>query len=97
MADSTKGPNRTTWLWWFPPARWLTEYSAAWLPADLIAGITLAACAIPVSLAYATLAGLPPQVGIRRRRGQCDSITGTTWCDNTLRVAPPSTNSRSRE
>ncbi|HET7880237.1 MAG TPA: SulP family inorganic anion transporter [Acetobacteraceae bacterium] len=31
---------------------------------DLIAGITLAAYAIPVSLAYATLAGLPPQVGI---------------------------------
>jgi hypothetical protein len=64
MAVSTKGPNRTTWLWWFPPARWLTEYSAAWLPADIVAGITLAAYAIPVSLAYATLAGLPPQVGI---------------------------------
>ncbi len=64
MAVSTKGPNRTTWLWWFPPARWLTEYSTAWLPADIVAGITLAAYAIPVSLAYATLAGLPPQVGI---------------------------------
>ena len=35
-----------------------------WLPADLVAGITLAAYAIPVSLAYAGLAGLPPQVGI---------------------------------
>ena len=31
---------------------------------DAIAGITLAAYAIPVSLAYAALAGLPPQVGI---------------------------------
>ncbi|MFO1029277.1 MAG: SulP family inorganic anion transporter, partial [Acetobacteraceae bacterium] len=31
---------------------------------DLIAGVTLAAYAIPVSLAYATLAGLPPQVGL---------------------------------
>ena len=30
----------------------------------MIAGITLAAYAIPVSLAYATLAGLPPQFGI---------------------------------
>src|SRR5258705_727406 len=36
----------------------------AWLPSDAIAGITLAAYAIPVSLAYAGLAGLPPQVGI---------------------------------
>lgn len=32
--------------------------------ADLLAGVTLAAYAIPVALAYATLAGLPPQVGI---------------------------------
>src|SRR5689334_23682327 len=39
-------------------------YPISWLPFDLVAGITLAAYAIPVSLAYATLAGLPPQVGI---------------------------------
>ena len=48
----------------FPPARWLPEYRPAWLGADIVAGVTLAAYAIPVSLAYATLAGLPPQVGV---------------------------------
>ena len=64
MADSTQQQNKTAWLWWFPPARWLAEYSAAWLPGDIVAGITLAAYAIPVSLAYAGLAGLPPQAGI---------------------------------
>jgi high affinity sulfate transporter 1 len=48
----------------FPPARWLAQYDPSWLPLDLIAGVTLAAYAIPVSLAYATLAGLPPQVGV---------------------------------
>ena len=48
----------------FPPAAWLADYRSSWLRPDLIAGITLAAYAIPVSLAYATLAGLPPQVGI---------------------------------
>ena len=47
-----------------PPARWLAEYRAAWLPGDVVAGVTLAAYAIPVSLAYAGLAGLPPQVGV---------------------------------
>ena len=47
-----------------PPARWLTDYNAAWLRGDVVAGITLAAYAIPVSLAYAGLAGLPPQVGV---------------------------------
>jgi SulP family sulfate permease len=44
--------------------RWLREYRAAWLARDMVAGVTLAAYAIPVSLAYAALAGLPPQVGI---------------------------------
>jgi high affinity sulfate transporter 1 len=48
----------------FPPADWLHEYRSSWLSGDIVAGITLAAYAIPVSLAYAALAGLPPQVGI---------------------------------
>jgi SulP family sulfate permease len=49
---------------WFPPARWLAEYRIDWLRSDFVSGVTLAAYAIPVSLAYAGLAGLPPQVGI---------------------------------
>src|SRR4051794_30226888 len=52
------------WRGVFPPARWLPQYRAEWLPSDLVAGVTLAAYAIPVALAYAGLAGLPPQVGI---------------------------------
>src|SRR6516162_5209615 len=49
---------------YLPPVRWLGGYQASWLASDLVAGVTLAAYAIPVSLAYAGLAGLPPQVGI---------------------------------
>lgn len=64
MADLTKHQKVTTWLWHLPPASWLAEYRAVWLLGDIVAGITLAAYAIPVSLAYAGLAGLPPQVGI---------------------------------
>ena len=52
------------WLAWFPPAQWLREYRPEFLGRDIVAGVTLAAYAIPVSLAYATLAGLPPQVGV---------------------------------
>jgi high affinity sulfate transporter 1 len=48
----------------FPPLRWLRQYERGWLSGDAIAGITLAAYAIPVSLAYASLAGLPPHYGI---------------------------------
>src|SRR6516165_9071878 len=64
MAESIEQGKRASPLWWFPPARWLRGYRVAFLPSDFIAGITLAAYAIPVSLAYAALAGLPPQVGV---------------------------------
>lgn len=47
-----------------PPLEWLPRYEASWLRFDLVAGVTLAAYAIPVSLAYASLAGLPPHFGI---------------------------------
>src|SRR5437764_6658639 len=47
-----------------PIAGWLPTYQAAWLRFDVVAGITLAAYAVPVSLAYAGLAGLPPQMGL---------------------------------
>ncbi|MFZ0196072.1 MAG: SulP family inorganic anion transporter, partial [Pseudolabrys sp.] len=63
MTDSINQATRSKW-WWLPPVRWLGGYQAAWLPGDVVAGVTLAAYAIPVSLAYASLAGLPPQVGI---------------------------------
>lgn len=52
------------WRAAFPPAQWLASYQPKWLANDAIAGVTLAAYGIPVSLAYATLAGLPPQYGI---------------------------------
>jgi high affinity sulfate transporter 1 len=56
--------QRAGWIGVFPPLTWLAEYKLSWLRHDIIAGVTLAAYAIPVSLAYAGLAGLPPQVGI---------------------------------
>ena len=57
-------PDVDGWRRVFPPAQWLPQYQARWLASDAVAGITLAAYGIPVALAYAGLAGLPPQVGI---------------------------------
>ncbi len=64
MEQSTKLRSGPGWRRYLPPFDWLAHYQAAWLTHDFIAGVTLAAYAIPVALAYATLAGLPPQVGI---------------------------------
>ena len=58
------GDEPVGWRTLFPPSQWLPGYQRASLPRDAVAGVTLAAYAIPVSLAYASLAGLPPQNGI---------------------------------
>ena len=64
MRMKSRSVRRTGWIRIVPPLTWLAEYQRSWLPHDALAGLTLAAYAIPVSLAYAGLAGLPPQVGI---------------------------------
>src|SRR6516164_3219524 len=43
---------------------WLVSYSKDWLRPDIIAGLTAAAVVIPKAMAYATIAGLPVQVGL---------------------------------
>ena len=48
----------------FPIAEWLFRYNREWLRPDFIAGLTTAAVVIPKAMAYATIAGLPVQVGL---------------------------------
>jgi high affinity sulfate transporter 1 len=43
---------------------WLTHYRREWLSADVIAGLITAAVVIPKAMAYASIAGLPLQVGL---------------------------------
>lgn len=45
-----------------PIAKWLPVYNSKKALADLIAGVTVGLTVIPQALAYATLAGLEPQV-----------------------------------
>ena len=42
----------------------LRGYQRAWLPGDLLAGVTVAAYLVPQVMAYATIAGLPPVTGL---------------------------------
>jgi len=43
---------------------WVVSYRKEWLRPDVIAGLTTAAVVIPKAMAYATIAGLPVQVGL---------------------------------
>lgn len=42
----------------------LRGYRAAWLRGDVLAGLPVWAVLVPESLAYATIAGVPPVVGL---------------------------------
>jgi SulP family sulfate permease len=57
---STEGQSRG----YLPIADWLFQYQKDWLRLDLTAGLTAAAVVIPKAMAYATIAGLPVQVGL---------------------------------
>jgi SulP family sulfate permease len=43
---------------------WIRTYSRSWLRPDLVAGVVTAAVVIPQAMAYATIAGLPVEVGL---------------------------------
>jgi high affinity sulfate transporter 1 len=47
-----------------PAAVWIRSYRPRRLPRDLIAALTVWAIVVPQSLAYASLAGVPPGVGL---------------------------------
>jgi sulfate permease, SulP family len=57
--DATEGLAR-----YVPALGWLGRYQGSWLRGDLVAGLTTAAVVIPQAMAYATIAGLPVQVGL---------------------------------
>ena len=57
-------PSSDTRFAWIPALGWIRAYTAQNVRVDLIAGLSLAAFVIPESLAYASLAQLPPVTGL---------------------------------
>jgi len=49
---------------YIPMSDWFFRYRKEWLRLDLLAGVTTAAVVIPKALAYATIAGLPLEIGL---------------------------------
>ena len=60
--DSPTLPGRASRL--APGLAMLRGYQIGWLKYDLAAGVSVAAVALPVAIAYAQLAGFPPVVGL---------------------------------
>jgi high affinity sulfate transporter 1 len=51
-------------LRWIPAFTWLRAYDRSWLRGDVLASVTLAAYLLPAALGDASLANLPPEVGL---------------------------------
>jgi high affinity sulfate transporter 1 len=49
---------------YLPIAAWLPAYPRDFLRSDLISGLTVWGVMVPVAMAYAQMAGVPPQVGL---------------------------------
>ncbi|MCX6372835.1 MAG: SulP family inorganic anion transporter, partial [Actinobacteria bacterium] len=62
--------ERRVWHWsqlkppLLPVRDWLPHYERRWLRRDLIAALAVWAVLVPEGMAYASLAGLPPQAGL---------------------------------
>jgi sulfate permease, SulP family len=57
--------NSTNWMGRFLPfPAWLPKVNRRTLPADLIAGLTGAIIVLPQGVAFATIAGMPPEYGL---------------------------------
>lgn len=64
FVPSTAGPAQSGLKRYLPFLQWLVNYRRTDLTGDLMAGIIVAIMLVPQGMAYALLAGLPPQVGL---------------------------------
>ena len=62
--DTRTAENSTGIRRFIPILSWLPRYDRSWLSIDIIAGLTLWGLVVPEAMAYAGIAGLPPQAGL---------------------------------
>ncbi|MBX3284704.1 MAG: SulP family inorganic anion transporter [Actinobacteria bacterium] len=62
--DRTGASAQTSLARWLPILSWARRYDRRWLTTDLVAGFTIWGLLVPEMIAYAGLAGLPPQAGL---------------------------------
>jgi MFS superfamily sulfate permease-like transporter len=49
---------------WLPITAWIGGYQRQWLRGDVVAALTVIGLLVPESMAYAQIAGVPPQAGL---------------------------------
>ena len=64
VSNAAKGTDWRRWLPGMPIFDWGARYDRATMSSDMMAALIVTIMLIPQSLAYAMLAGLPPEVGI---------------------------------
>jgi len=61
LNDMLKGKRLGRYV---PVIGWATSYKREWLREDLVSGVVVGAVMVPVAMAYAQMAGVPPQAGL---------------------------------
>ena len=61
---ATQKRSRRSFKSFFPILDWLPKYQGEWLRPDIIAAFTLWALLVPEAMAYAGIAGMPPETGL---------------------------------
>ena len=66
MTSTTLTPQKEkrTLRSFFPIIDWLPKYKGSWLRPDIIAALTVWALVVPEAMAYAGIAGMPPEAGL---------------------------------
>ncbi len=68
MTSSLNKPTSSTFSarirTYLPILSWLPNYQTSWLRADIVAAITIWALLVPEAMAYAGIAGMPPETGL---------------------------------
>lgn len=86
-AAATPTGSSTLLQRFFPITDWLFHYQREHLVGDLLAGVIVAIMLVPQSMAYALLAGLPPEIGLYASIAPL-LIYGLLGTSRTLAVGP---------
>jgi sulfate permease, SulP family len=85
-----KGASLSPWmLTLFPFLRWWHRVNRGTLKADLLAGLTGAVVVLPQGVAFATIAGMPPEYGLYA--GIVPAIVAALWGSSWHLVSGPTT------